>query len=140
MRNNNCERFLNKTNNFRQLLGIQIEEVKGDTSVILLPFKKQLLQPANIIHGGVLSTLIDAAVGTAIRSVIHADQIASTAEMNINYIRPATKGSLRAVGRVVHKGNTIIVGKANIFNENEKLIATGRATYVVKKKKVDKNE
>ncbi|GAK00559.1 PaaI family thioesterase [Geomicrobium sp. JCM 19055] len=127
------EESLMKNNRFRELLGIQIKEVVEGRAILELPFNENLLQSANMLHGGVLSILVDSVIGTAIRSVLNEKTIAITAEMNINYFRPAMKGTLRAEGKVLNKGNTIAVGTANIYEEDGKIVATGRATYVVKK-------
>ncbi len=134
----NCrlhEENLMKANRFRELLGIQIEDIKEGSAVLTLPFQEKLLQSANMIHGGVFSVLVDSVIGTAVRSVIDENMFAVTAEMNINYMRPATKGSIRAVGKVIHCGRTLAVGTADVFNEDGKLLATGRATYMLKQRK-----
>ncbi|MFA8438566.1 PaaI family thioesterase [Pueribacillus sp. YX66] len=126
-------------NHFRQFIGVQIEEINEGTAVIALPFNEKLLQSANMIHGGVLSVLIDSVIGTAIRSVLNDDTFAVTAEMNVNYFRPAMKGTIRAKGKVINKGRSLVVGSADIFSEDGKLLATGRATYAIKEKKQKKN-
>lgn len=122
-----------KNNNFRNLLGIEIKNIQEGYAELTLPIDDKLLQSANMVHGGVFSVLIDSVIGTAIRSVLDEDTISVTAEMNINYFRPATKGMLRATGKVLNAGRTLAVGIGDIFDENGKLLATGRATYVVKK-------
>lgn len=129
------EEHLMKSNRFRELLGVQIEDIKDGSAVLTLPFHEKLLQSANMIHGGVFSVLVDSAIGTAIRSVLDENVLAVTAEMNVNYLRPAMKGTIRAVGKVIHRGNTLAVGTADIFHENGKLLATGKATYVLKERK-----
>lgn len=129
------EENLMKSNRFRELLGIQIEDIQEGSAVLTLPFHEKLLQSANMIHGGVFSVLVDSVIGTAIRSVIGEKRFAVTAELNVNYIRPATKGSIRAVGKVIYCGRTLAVGTADVFNEDGKLLATGRATYMLKERK-----
>lgn len=124
-----------KNNNFRNLLGIKIKDMQEGFAELTLSVDDKLLQSANIVHGGVLSVLIDSVIGTAIRSVLDEDMISLTAEMNINYIRPAVKGTLRAEGKVVSAGKTLAVGIGDVYDEEGKLVATGRATYVVKKLK-----
>ena len=121
-------------NNFRQLIGLQIEDIEKGKATLTLPFNEKLLQSANMIHGGILSVLIDSVIGTAIRTVLDENTFAVTAEMNVNYFRPAMKGTIRAEGNVLNKGKTLAVGSANIFSEDGKLLATGRATYVVKER------
>lgn len=125
------EEQLMENNRFRKLIGVQIEDIGDGTALLSLPVTDNLLQSGHVVHGGVLSVLIDSVIGTAVRSVLEPNKISVTAEMNINYFRPATKGKILAEGKLVNKGRTLIVGTGDIRNEEGKLLATGRATYAV---------
>jgi uncharacterized protein (TIGR00369 family) len=128
------EEKLMENNNFRKLLGVKIEEVSDGAAVLSLPIREDLLQSGNVVHGGVLSVLIDSVIGTAVRTVLDPNEFSVTAEMNINYFRPAIKGKIFAEGKLVNKGKLLIVGTGDIKDEEGRLLATGRATYAVKKK------
>lgn len=126
------EENLMKNNNFRQLIGVRIQQISKGSAVLTLPFNEKLLQSGNRVHGGVLSVLIDSVIGTAIRTVLEDDTFGATAEMNINYFRPVTKGAIQAKGKVVNKGRFLVVGIGDILDEEGRLLATGRATYAIK--------
>jgi uncharacterized protein (TIGR00369 family) len=128
------EEKLMENNNFRKLLGVKIENISEGAAVLSLPIREDLLQAGNMVHGGVLSVLIDSVIGTAVRTVLDTDEFSVTAEMNINYFRPAIKGKIIAEGKLVNKGKLLIVGTVDIKDEDGRLLATGRATYAVKKK------
>lgn len=130
------EEKLMENNNFRKLLGVKIEEVSDGAAVLSLPIREDFLQSGNVVHGGVLSVLIDSVIGTAVRTVLDPNEFSVTAEMNINYFRPAIKGKIFAEGKLVNKGKLLIVGTGDIKDEEGRLLATGRATYAVKKKNV----
>ncbi|OLO37137.1 hypothetical protein BTR23_14325 [Alkalihalophilus pseudofirmus] len=123
-----------KNNNFRNLLGIKIEDMREGFAVLSLPIRDDLLQAGNIVHGGVHSVLIDSVIGTAVRTVLDTNEYSVTAEMNINYFRPAIEGNIIAEGKVLNRGKLLIVGVADIKDEEGRLLATGRATYAVKRK------
>ncbi|ASV69715.1 hypothetical protein CKF48_21840 [Cytobacillus kochii] len=124
-----------KNNHFRELIGVKLEEIDDGKAILILPVSKKLLQPNQVVHGGVISVLIDSVIGTAVRTILTDHHNAMTAEMNINYFRPVSKGVIKAEGKIIHKGGTLVVGVADIFDEEGKLLATGRATYVLKSKK-----
>lgn len=128
------EEKLMENNNFRKLLGVQIEEISEGVAVLSLSIRDDLLQAGDMVHGGVLSVLIDSVIGTAVRTVLDSNEFSVTAEMNINYFRPAIKGKIFAEGKLVNKGKLLIVGTGDIKDEEGRLLATGRATYAVKKR------
>lgn len=130
------EEKLMENNNFRKLLGVKIEDISEGAAVLSLPIREDLLQSGNMVHGGVLSVLIDSVIGTAVRTVLDPNEFSVTAEMNINYFRPAIKGKIFAEGKLVNKGKLLIVGTGEIKDEEGRLLAIGKATYAVKKKNV----
>lgn len=119
-------------NNFRSTIGIEVVSVEAGSAVLALPVKEHLLQTSKFVHGGVLAVMIDAVIGTAVRSVLPRSVPAVTAEMNINFIRPVKDGTIYAKGRVVHPGSSLFVGSADVEDAQGKLLATGRATFFVK--------
>lgn len=119
-------------NNFRATIGIEVVSVEMGSAVLALPVRDHLLQTSKFVHGGVLAVMIDAVIGTAVRSVLPGGAKAVTAEMNINFIRPVKEGTIYARGRVVHRGASLFVGSADIEDAEGKLLATGRATFFVK--------
>ncbi|NWQ42854.1 PaaI family thioesterase [Bacillus sp. EB106-08-02-XG196] len=130
------EEKLMENNNFRKLLGVKIEDISEGAAVLSLSIREDLLQSGNMVHGGVLSVLIDSVIGTAVRTVLDPNEFSVTAEMNINYFRPAIKGKIFAEGKLVNKGKLLIVGTGEIKDEEGRLLAIGKATYAVKKKNV----
>ncbi|WP_284035800.1 PaaI family thioesterase [Neobacillus sp. 114] len=121
-----------KNNRFRDLIGLQIEDIGDGTATLSLAVQDQLLQGARMVHGGVITTLIDSVIGSAVRSVMSEQTISLTAELNINFFRPATQGRIFAEGRVINRGKLLAVGVGDVKDEAGKLLATGRATYVLK--------
>ena len=57
--------------------------------------------PYGVVHGGVLFTLVDYAMGGALTSVLEGSQRCTTLEIKINYVAPATEGEVRADAWVV---------------------------------------
>ncbi|MBT2658451.1 PaaI family thioesterase [Bacillus sp. ISL-18] len=129
------EEKLMENNNFRKLIGVQIEDIREGFAILSITIRDELLQSGNMVHGGVLSVLIDSVIGTAVRTVLDANDYSVTAEMNINYFRPAIKGKIFAEGKLINKGKNLIVGVGDIKDEEGRLLATGRATYAVKKRR-----
>lgn len=111
------------------LLGI--EAVYGDDGEVTLklPVTPKLLQFYGKVHGGVIATLIDAAASVAINLKLPPDRGATTVDININYLRPVEKGILYAKGQVISLGNKLLVGSADVLDDQGCHIAHGTGTY-----------
>lgn len=97
---------------FLSWLDLDVELVEDGQVVLSVPYRSDLANDtddgADPLHGGVFSTLADAASHYALRSgASHPDDIApKTVNLNVSYLRPAT-GSLRARASVTRRGSTI---------------------------------
>lgn len=94
-----------------------------------------LLQRRGSVHGGVIATLIDASIGTAVRSLLKDGEGSATVEMKVNYIRPAKGAFLLGKGSISHRGGTLVVGQSEIFDDEGRLVAMGTGTFIIIKKK-----
>jgi uncharacterized protein (TIGR00369 family) len=116
---------------FWDYIGMKEVELGDGHSVIRLEVTENLLQRRSSVHGGVLATLIDAAIGSAVRSELSEEQFSATVEMKINYLRPAKGSYLLAKGQIVQRGKNLAVGSAEILNDEGKLVAMGTGTFMV---------
>ncbi|MFN0196194.1 MAG: PaaI family thioesterase [Planctomycetaceae bacterium] len=90
------------------------------------------LRSLGILHGGVVATLLDTAMGVSANSVAPADHHVVTIQLGVNFIRTAEKGdSLIATGEVLHKGRKTIVTRGEVRNAGNELVALGTATFMV---------
>ena len=89
--------------------------------------------PMGTVHGGWITTLLDSALGCAIQTTLPVGQTYTTAQLNINLIRPATRetGPLRAIAKVIHCGRQIATAQAHIEDENGKMYAHATATCAI---------
>ena len=55
---------------FPNVVGLELEEVRTDYSRMRLRYREELEQPARVIHGGAIATMIDTVVVPAIPTVI----------------------------------------------------------------------
>lgn len=116
---------------FWQLLGIELMDNKNGGVILKIPVEEKLLQFYGKVHGGVVATLVDAAAAVALNEQLGPDRGASTAEMKLNYLRSIEKGILYAKGEVIHLGRTLAVGNASVWDDHDRKIAYGTATFFV---------
>ncbi len=96
-----------------------------------LTVAEQHLRTHGILHGGVVATLLDTAMGRAVSTVCHEDQSAVTAQLNVNFLRPSWSGeTLTITGEVQHSGRQTAVARGEIRTAAGVLVATGSGTFM----------
>lgn len=94
-----------------------------------------LRNPYGMVHGGWALTLIDSACGCAGHTTLGPGYAYTSVETKANFVRPIypDTGKVRAIGRVLQPGRTIITADATIVDSNGKLLAHGTSTLLVLK-------
>lgn len=87
--------------------------------------------PMGTVHGGILCTLADSAMGYAFASTLGPGESFTTLELKINYLRPVFEGWLTAVANVVHRGKTVGLVDCDVTNGEGKLVARASSTCSV---------
>jgi acyl-CoA thioesterase len=108
------------TDNFRQLLGIQILEVKDGYAKLSMKITKEHTNAHGFTHGGAIFSFADCAFAEASN---YGDKVAVAVQVSINYLRPTTEGDLLTAEAVrVSDGKTF--GLYNItVRKEEKIVA-----------------
>jgi len=83
-----------------------------------------------IVHGGMVTTLLDTAIGQATWSLLNNDEVFLTADLHTEFYRPTRPGIVRAVGRVTHKTKKVTFATAELFDANGTLLAGLRGTNI----------
>jgi uncharacterized protein (TIGR00369 family) len=125
---------------FNRFLGVKMTAVKTGFVRLEVPFRDELVgdphRPA--LHGGVLSTLADAAGGSAVWSGVEDTRArVSTIDLRIDYLRPAKLELLIAEATVVRLGNRVGVVDVRLFQPSAEAdtVATGKGVYNIFLKK-----
>jgi uncharacterized protein (TIGR00369 family) len=119
---------------FMTTLGASLVSVGEAEVEIALPFSQALTQQHGFMHAGVVTTIVDTACGFAALTMMPADAAVLTTEFKVNFLSPAQGEKLRAVGRVVRAGRTLMVCLGEVFAEDggkTKQIALMTATMMV---------
>lgn len=115
----------------RRFLGMNVEDVEPGHAVARVEVTADLLNPNGVVHGGVLFTMVDTAMGKATLSVLDTGQRCASVEVQLRFLRPVAGGQLEAAARVIKPGRKIIHLEARIRDGEGTLVATGTGTFVV---------
>src|SRR5215510_3733791 len=117
-----------QTNLFWRHLDVQVDEAGDGWVKLRVPVRDPLRNAAGApVHGGVLSALVDMAVGGALSTTNEnaAGGVGQTTlDLNVSFLAAASDGEIRAEGRLLRRGRSIAFGAG-------KLVAVGRATYML---------
>ena len=86
------------------------------------------LNPAGTVHGGVLATLLDTAMGRAVRST--RDDVPATSQLTVTFLRPGRPGRLVVTGRVGKEGQYLVVCDGDIERDGQ-AVASAVATFAI---------
>ena len=84
-----------------------------------------------LVHGGILATLVDIAMGLAVRSVVGPTRRHVTIDLSVHYLRPARPGRLEAVGSVVRIGTQVGFAEGSVMDATGRLLVRASGTYSV---------
>lgn len=118
---------------FERMLGFRLQNVReGEVELIAEPIN-EYANPMGTVHGGYFSTLLDAAMGAAVHSLLDAGQDFTTVELKVNFMKALRSpfATLRASGLVRRPGKRVMFAEGQIYSETNTLIATATATCLI---------
>jgi len=125
-------RLLNRSPYF-DLLSMEIRSLSVGRSRLEVRVQKKHLQPFGNVHGGVYSSVVDAAAFWAVYPLIPEGVGLTTVELKLNLLAPAAEGYLIAKGRSLRVGKTLCLAEASVGNRSGVLVAHGLATMMILK-------
>ena len=105
---------------------MELESVGPDRAVYRLEIRRESLNPYGMVHGGALYTLADDAAGAAARGD---GRLYVTQYGDLHFLDNRACGTIRAEGRVRHRGRSTVLIGVDITDEEGKLLATGEFSY-----------
>jgi uncharacterized protein (TIGR00369 family) len=105
---------------------------KGKASVAFEPAEFHY-NAMGTVHGGVIATVIDIVLGSAVHSTLKAGQGFTTLTLELKYHRAATtkSGRLTATAEVVTRGREIVTAEAKLVDKNGRLFANATSTLMI---------
>lgn len=115
---------------FLSWLGLQVLQLQEDYVEVKATWREEWVANPTIgqTQGGILAALIDFAADYALFQRLH--RPVPTVDMRVDYHKLAKRGDLIAKGRVIKFGRQISVCEAQVVDEDDVLIASGRGTFL----------
>jgi uncharacterized protein (TIGR00369 family) len=102
----------------------------GRAVVAYMPCEREY-NPMGSVHGGVIATVLDTAMGYAVSSLLAEGDTFAPTELRTSYRRPVTvaAGPLRVEAGVLHQGRETALAEGRIVDAEGRLFAHATATW-----------
>lgn len=121
---------------FFNLIGLEVLDLQPGWSRTRLEHRPDLTQPAGIMHGGVIASLIDTGIAHSLLLTDRFQELRDeggalvSIDLRVKYLRPVSEGSITCESTVSRLGRQIIHAEAVVTSEEGKEVARGDATYM----------
>ena len=117
-------------------LGLELVETGEGSATVEMTATEDMANHSGFVHGGMISTLADSAMGRSLRTVKPGVVRAMSFDLKVSFINAAKVGErLRATGRVVHAGRRTMVTDCRVIGRDGRLVATASGTFAVTREK-----
>ncbi|MBC9732455.1 PaaI family thioesterase [Nocardioides marmotae] len=106
---------------FLSLIGARAPDATDGRATLVVDVGEEHLNHAGAVHGGMLATLVDTAMGAAIMSTLDEGSTA-TSQLTVTYLRPGKPGQLVVTAAVGKRGQSLTVCDAEIEQDGETLV------------------
>lgn len=114
-------------NTYMQFLGIELLTLKEGYALARMKYKKDICNPYDMIHGGVLYAFADTVAGTA---ACMCGRYVTTVSGTMNFLQPAEDTEyVYCEAIALRQGNRLSVFDVRIKNDADKLIDSGEFTF-----------
>lgn len=116
-----------------EVLGFKLTEVDEGRAVFEMEVGEHQYNPIGCVHGGVVATLLDSAMGVAVHSTLLSGESYTTLEFKVNFTRTLTVSTDRVVceGKIVHRGRTTAISEASVVDSAGRVYARATCTCLI---------
>ncbi len=117
------------------LVGYKVLKVAVGRTVFELKPREHHYNPFASVHGGILSTLLDTTMTSAVMSTLSKGLVCTTVEIKVNFIKPVTEktGLIRCEARPIHVGKRLATVEGRVTDSEENILAHGVSTCAILK-------
>ena len=120
---------------YAQALGVEIMDIQRGQAWAKAPYREETIGDADtgVIHGGVITALLDNLAGVAVVSKLDKPMSTATLDLRIDYMRPATPGrDVIGEAECYHVTKTVAFVRAWAYHDSkEKVIATAAGAFAL---------
>ena len=115
------------------LMGFDIDRVTEGEAWFSVTPDSSVYNPIGMVHGGMVATLLDSALGCAVHSTLPVGVGYASIEIKVNYLRAVTAASGRLVahGWVTKPGRRVAFAEGDVRDAAGKVLATASSSLAI---------
>src|SRR3954452_22063566 len=116
------------------LTELEMTEGSRGHSTFSMPASPWFANSSGLISAGMLAVIGDAALGSVIHSDVGPGQGMTTAELSMSFLRPVVPkpgAVITGSGQLIHRGRSIGISEAFLFDDDDQLISHGTTRCTV---------
>ena len=118
---------------FDALIGTEWISDDPDGACARVPIRDDLRQPFGLMHGGVMSSLVEGVCSRATALAVLGDGMAAMGQsISVSFMRPITTGHAEVRAKARHRGRTTWVWEAEVVDAEERPCALAQMTIAVR--------
>ena len=117
-------------NPFGQLLGWRLISRENGASRYELDVRPEHMNPNRVLHGGVIFSLADNGMGSALTTLLGEHEQCATVQISLVFLRAVTAGTLVCETRVLQKGSRVAFLESEVKN-GEQVVARVQGTFSI---------
>lgn len=122
-----------RTSPFDELIRTQWIDDDPDHARARVEVREELLQPVGLLHGGVMSTVIESVCSRATAIAGAPDgMMAMGQSIDVSFLRSVTEGAIEVHAVARHRGRTTWVWDAEVRDSQDRVCALARMTIAVR--------
>ncbi len=122
-----------KAAHFDELIGTEWISSDPDDARVRVEIRDELRQPFGLMHGGVMSSLVESVCSAATFGAVRDDGMAAMGQsINVSFMRPITEGGAEVRAQARHRGRTTWLWQAEVLDDEGKPCALAQMTIAVR--------
>ena len=118
---------------FDELIGTEWLDDDPDHARVRLTVRDDLKQPTGLLHGGVLSSLVESVCSRATAISVYDEGMAAMGQsIEVNFLRPITEATVEVLATARHRGRSTWVWQAEVRDGGDRLAALAQMTIAVR--------
>ncbi|MAX80915.1 MAG: hypothetical protein CL843_12175 [Crocinitomicaceae bacterium] len=113
--------------------GISMFSVKEGDVVFLIHPQEFQYNPIGSVHGGIITTILDSAIGCSLHTVLEKNTAYTTLEIKVNFMRKITHKTppLHTETTIIHRGRSTALLESKLIDSDQSIYAYASSTCMI---------
>jgi len=114
-------------------LDFEVDSIENGSATFAFTPQEFHYNPIGSVHGGVITAILDSAMGCSLHSLLPAGTGYTTLELKVNFLKAVSieSGRLKAIGKVIYSGGRTALTEAQLTGNDGTIYAHAVSTCLI---------